>query len=101
MYTFSVSIYGHVFVCVCPMNLCCFVYIQCMYEKMLYCSHVWMAPGKISCKLTGSPSLNSFLIELNCLQIFTLQIAESEETECKGSFKHRINGIMYEFQILC
>jgi len=37
----------------------------------------WMAPGKISCKLTGSPSTNSFLIELNCLQIFTLQIAQS------------------------
>jgi len=41
-------------------DLCCFVY---MYENMLYCSHVWMAPGKIS-KLTGSPSLNK-VFELN------------------------------------
>ena len=41
--------------CVCPMNLCCLVY---MYEQLLYCSHDWMAPGKISCELTGSPSLN-------------------------------------------
>ena len=38
-----------------------FVY---MYEKMLYCLHVWMAPGKISCKLTVSPSLNK-VFELN------------------------------------
>ena len=42
-------------------NLCCFVY---MYEQVLYCSHVQMAPGKISCKLTGSPSLNK-VFELN------------------------------------
>ena len=47
--------------CVCLMNLCCFVY---MYEILLYCSHVWMAPGKISCELTGSPSLNK-VFELN------------------------------------
>ena len=40
-------------VCVCLSdNHCCFVY---MYEQWLYCSHVWMATGKISCKLTGSP----------------------------------------------
>ena len=31
--------------CICPMNLCCFVY---MYEPLLYCSHIWMAQGKIS-----------------------------------------------------
>ena len=31
-----------------------------MYEQLLCCSHIWMATGKISCKLTGSPSLNSF-----------------------------------------
>ena len=41
-----------------------------MYEKMLYCSHVWMAPGKISCKLTGSPSLNK-VFELNIGPKFT------------------------------
>jgi len=29
-----------------------------MYEKMLKCSHVLDALGKISCKLTVSPSLN-------------------------------------------
>ena len=46
------------FACDCPMNLCCFIY---MYEQLLYCSHVWMAPGKISYKLTGSPSLIKFL----------------------------------------
>jgi len=54
-------VYESVSACVCPMNLCCFVY---MYEKLLYCSHVWMAPGKRSCKLTGSPSLNK-VFELN------------------------------------
>ena len=53
-------------VCLCPMNLCC-VY---MYEHMLYCSHVWMAPGKISCKLTGSPSLYT---------VFELKIVERLE----------------------
>jgi len=35
-----------------------------MYDKLLYCSHVWNAPEKISCKLTGSPSLNK-VFELN------------------------------------
>jgi len=39
-----------VFACVCLMNLCCFVY---MYEIVLYCSHVWMAPGNISVNLLG------------------------------------------------
>ena len=33
----------------------CYEYVY-MYEKLLYCSHVWMALGKISCELTGSPS---------------------------------------------
>ena len=28
------------------MSVYCFVY---MYEKWLYCSHVWMGSGKISC----------------------------------------------------
>ena len=50
-----------VFACVCPMNLCYCVY---MYENLLYCSHVWMATGKISCKLNGSLSLNK-VFELN------------------------------------
>ena len=49
------------FVCVCPMNLC---FCSYMYEKLLYCLHVWMATGKISCKLTGSPSFNK-VFELN------------------------------------
>ena len=35
-----------------------------LYETLMYCSHVWMAPGKISCELTGSPSLNK-VFELN------------------------------------
>ena len=69
LYKLSMGVYGYVscmkvlvvFACVYPMNLCRFVY---MYEKLLYCSHVWMAPGKISCKLTGSPSLNK-AFELN------------------------------------
>ena len=34
---------------------------------MLYCSHVWMTPGKISCELTGSPSLNE-VFELNWIE---------------------------------
>ena len=53
----------HVFACVCPMNLCYFVY---MYEQLLYCSHVWMVPAKIICELTGSPSLNK-VFEFNFL----------------------------------
>ena len=52
------------FACVCPMNLCCFIY---MYETLLCCSHVWMAPGKISCKLTWSTSLNK-VSELNWIE---------------------------------
>jgi len=32
-----------------------FVY---MYEQCCICLHVWVAPGKISCELTGSPYLN-------------------------------------------
>ena len=64
LYKLSMSVYWYVFVyesCVCPMNLCCFVYLS---VKMLYRSHVWMAPGKISFRLTGSPSLNK-VFELN------------------------------------
>jgi len=38
-----------------------------MYEQLLYCSHVWMAPGKISSKLTGSSSLNK-VFELNWIE---------------------------------
>jgi len=40
-------------VCLCLSDepvLICFVY---MYEILLYCSHVWMAPGKISVNLLG------------------------------------------------
>jgi len=54
-----------VFTCVCLMNLCCFVY---MYAILLYCSHVCMAPGKISCKLTGASSLNK-VSELNLIEL--------------------------------
>jgi len=35
-----------------------------MSVKVIYCRYVWMAPGKISCKLTGSPSVNK-VFELN------------------------------------
>ena len=59
-----------VFACDCLMKLCCFVY---MYEKLLYCSHVWMAPGKISCNLTGSPSLNK-VFELNCIELTVVYV---------------------------
>ena len=56
-----------VFACVCLMNLCCF----CIYVWKKCCivwSHVWMAPGKISCKLAGSPSLNK-VFELNWIEL--------------------------------
>ena len=43
-------------------------------NKWLYCSHVWMAPGKISCKLTGSSFLNKVFelngIELNAAEMY-------------------------------
>ena len=39
-----------------------FLYI-CM-KNCCICLHVWMAPGKISCELTGSPLLNK-VFELN------------------------------------
>ena len=48
--------------CVClwlsdePVLFCIYVWIIVVF--------VWMAPGKISCKLTGSPSLNE-VFELN------------------------------------
>jgi len=45
-----------------------FVY---MYEHLLYYSHVWMAPGEISCELTGSPSLNK-VFELNWIEFSML-----------------------------
>jgi len=47
--------------CVC---LCLSDETVYMYEELLYCSHVWMAPGKISCELTASPSLYK-VFELN------------------------------------
>ena len=44
-------------------RLTCVVLYICM-NNCCICLHVWMAPGKISCKLTGSPSLNK-VFELN------------------------------------
>ena len=44
------------FACDCPMNKCCI------------CLHVWMAIGKINCKLTGSPSLSK-VFELNLIEL--------------------------------
>ena len=38
-----------------PISLSCFVV---MSVKMLYCSYVWMAPGKLSCKCIGLQSVN-------------------------------------------
>ena len=61
---FCMTVYV-VFACICPMNLCGFVY---MYEKLLYCSHVWIAPGKIYCELTGLLSLNK-VFELNWIEL--------------------------------
>ena len=71
LYKLSMSVYGYVLYesvsCVCqclsdePVLFCIYIYIYIyiyVYENLLYCSHVWMAPGKISCELTGSPSLN-------------------------------------------
>ena len=44
----------------------CVVLYICM-NKCCMCSHVWMAPGKISCKLTRSPYLNK-VFELNWIE---------------------------------
>jgi len=38
-----------------------------LYERMLYCLHVWMAPGKLSCILNGSPSLNKVFELKSCV----------------------------------
>jgi len=43
-------------VCLCFRWRCVVLYI-CM-NNCCICLHVGMAPGKISCKVTGSPSLN-------------------------------------------
>ena len=51
----------------------CVVMFICMnnYIYNCICLHVWMTPGKISCKLTGSPSLNKLnWIELNIQHTF-------------------------------
>ena len=45
----------------------CFVLYICM-NNCCICFHVWMAPGKISFKLTGSPSLNK-VFELNWIEL--------------------------------
>ena len=74
LYKLSLSVYGYVLYesvsCVClwlsdePVLFC----IICMNNGCIV--HMfWMAPGKISCKLTGSPSLNKvFWIELNWIE---------------------------------
>ena len=60
LYKLSMSVYGYVFVWKC--KLCLPVFVRwtgvVLYICMNNCLHVWMATGKISCKLTGSPSLN-------------------------------------------
>ena len=72
------SVYGYVLYesesCVClwlsdePVLFC----IICM-NNCCICLHVWMAPGKISCKLTGSPSLNK-VFELNWIEHVCISI---------------------------
>jgi len=49
-------------VCLCLSDEPVVFYIS--MNKCCICLHVWMAQGKISCKLTGSPSLNK-VFELN------------------------------------
>jgi len=73
LYKSSMSVYGYVFVWKCKLCLHVFVRWACvvfvyMYEQLLYCLHVWMAPGKISCELTGSPSLSK-VFELNWIDL--------------------------------
>ena len=47
----------------------CVVLYICM-NNCCICLHVWMAPGKISCELTGSTSLNKvYWIELNWIEL--------------------------------
>jgi len=70
LYELIMSVYGYVLYesvsCVClflvdePMLFCIYVWIICL--------HVWMAPRKISCKLTGSQSLNK-VFELNWIEL--------------------------------
>ena len=72
LYKLSMSVYGYVLYesvsCVClwlsdePVLFCIYVWII-----VCICLHVWMAPGKISFKLTGSPSLNK-VFELNWIE---------------------------------
>ena len=72
LYRLSMSVYGYVFVWKCKLCLpvtvwwTCVVLYICM-NNCCICLHVWMAPGKISSKLTGSPSLNK-VFELNWIE---------------------------------
>jgi len=69
LYKLSMSVYGYVLyesvscVCLCLSDELVLVCIICM-NNCCICLHVWMTPGKISFKLTGSPSLNK-VFELN------------------------------------
>ena len=80
LYIHCMSVYGYSFVWTCELCLPVIVWWTCvvfvyMYEKMLYCL---MAPGKISCGLTGSPSLNK-VFELNWIEYIY-----SQYMECKN-----------------
>jgi len=59
---------------------------QIHLQTVLYCIYVWtivvyvwMAPGKISCKLTGSPSLNK-VFELNWIETLQPIVFSPENT---------------------
>jgi len=75
LYKLSMSVYGYVLyesvscVCLCLpvfVRWTCVVLYICM-QTCCICLHVRMAPGKISCKLTGSPSLYK-VFELNWIR---------------------------------
>ena len=76
LYIHCISVYGYVFVWMCKLCLPVFVWGTCvvfvyMYEKKccIVWSHVWMAPGKISCEFTGSLSLKK-VFELNIIWVW-------------------------------
>ena len=73
LYKLSMSVYWYAFVWKCKLCLPVFVWWTCVVlyicmNKCCICSHVWMVPAKISCKLTGSLSLNKVL-ELNWIEL--------------------------------
>ena len=97
LYKLSMSVYVlyESVSCVCPIVWwTCFVLYVCM-NNCYICFHVWMAPEKISFKLTGSPSLNK-VFELNWIK---LKILFSPTCLCSKILYRRYTISLYQFRV--